>query len=258
MPYGRCQLCDEYHQLCNSHALPDALFRPILKKNSGKAIRAVDDETTPTSHTTDSWDTHQLCSACEERMNSQYDSYGISVFKGRKGRVQRTSTGISISGIECIRVRMFLLSVLWRMSKSAHHAYLNTLLPPRIQADLQTSLCDDRPYSASKLHIAVYRLHDFARDGKIESELFRDFVISPFLRRSRRSYSIVFIVFGFLIEICVPGLQLRHRKAASILSPNSTTMFAPLVDFSKVPEILELAVRLRWKEINGVSHITDD
>jgi hypothetical protein len=190
-------------------------------------------------------------------MNLQYDSYGIAVFKGHKGKIQRTPAGVSIEDIDSNRVRMFLLAVLWRMSKSVHEAYLNTYLPPRLQAELSSSFLTNRTYSASRLHVSVRRLHDATPTGAISAELFRDFVVSPFLRKHENSYSVLFVIFGFLVQIHVPGLQLRHRKLPDVLRSNSTTLFAPFIEFTTVSELFGLAVTLRRKEINGISHISD-
>ncbi len=192
MSYGRCHLCEELAELCNSHAIPNAQFRPILRQGSGSAITARDDAATPIALSSDSWSTDQLCSSCEALMNSEYDSYGISVFKGDAGSViRRTADGISFSNVDVGKVRMFILSVLWRMSTSVHHSYLNAHLPTDMKNSLREALFSRQKYTASKLHVRVQRLHDSTPEGGFRSEDFRSVVMSPFIRRHGKYYSIV-------------------------------------------------------------------
>ncbi len=255
MSYGRCHLCEELADLCNSHAIPNAQFRPILRQGSGSAITTRDDAVTPIALSSDSWSTDQLCCSCEALMNSEYDSYGISVFKGAAGSIRKTASGISFRNVNVGKVRMFILSVLWRMSTSVHHCYLNAHLPTDIKNSLREALFARQKYTASKLHVRVQRLHDSTPEGGFRSEDFRSVVISPFIRHHGKYYSICFLLFGFFVQVHIPSLPASERHRQHTLSANSSVFFAPFVEFVDVPELLQLGVRSLEKTINGLSRL---
>lgn len=255
MSSGRCHLCEQLAELCNSHAIPNAQFRPILRQGNGSAITTTDDAATPIALSSDSWSTDQLCSCCEALMNSEYDSYGISVFKGAVGSIRKTSSGISFGNIDVGRVRMFILSVLWRMSTSVHHSYLNAHLPTELKQTLRVALFSRRKYTASKLHVRVKRLHDSTPKDGFKSEDFRSIVMSPFIRDHDKYYSICFLLFGFFVQVYIPSIPASERQRKHILAVNSRVFFAPLVEFVDVPELFELSVRTLEKQINGLSRL---
>lgn len=257
MSYGRCLLCEEFAELCNSHAIPNAQFRSILRQGSGSAVMVRDDATTPIARSSDSWSTFQLCSTCEALMNAEYDSYGIAVFRGAAGSVRRTASGISFGNVDVGKVRMFILSVLWRMSTSVHHSYLNAHLPVVLKNSLREALFLRQKYTASKLHVRVQRLHDSTPEGGFRSEDFRCVVISPFIRSYDKNYSICFLLFGFVIQVYIPSLPATERQRQHTLSANSRVFFAPFVEFVDVPELLQLGVRSLEKSNNGLSRLPD-
>ncbi len=111
MKQGLCKLCYQLRALCNSHAIPDATFKHVFRQGSGKAVVALDDAKTPIRYSSDSWDVAMLCSDCEGKLNTQYDSYGIAIFHGSLGQMKEMKDGISFKGIDRQRLRMFFLSI---------------------------------------------------------------------------------------------------------------------------------------------------
>lgn len=257
MTYGKCHLCGKNAALCNSHAIPNAQFRPILREGGGAAITTKDDATTPIMRSSDSWSTDQLCASCEELMNSEFDSYGISVFKGRSGSIHKTASGVGFRDVDVNRIRMFILAVLWRMSSSVHHSYLNTHLPTEIKDSLRVAFMSRQKYTSSKLHVRIQRLHDSTRNGGFQDVDFRSVVMSPFIRRHGKYYSICFLLFGFFVQIYIPALPASERKSQYILSAGSRVFFAPFVEFVDMPELFNLGVRSLEKSNNGLSRLTE-
>jgi hypothetical protein len=258
MSQGRCQLCEELAELCNSHAIPNAQFRSILRVGGGSAITTKNDATTPITRSSDSWSTDQLCASCEALMNSEYDQYGISVFRGTTGSIRKISCGVSFSNVDVNRIRMFILSILWRMSTSVHDSYLNAHLSVEIKSSLREAFLSREKYTSSKLQVRIQRLHDSTPEGGIRSEDFRNMVLSPFVRSRGKYYSICFLLFGFFVQVYIPSLPASERQRQYILSANSRVFFAPFVEFVDVPELFELGVRSVEKSINGLSRIPDN
>lgn len=257
MHHGRCLLCERNTDLCQSHALPDALFRPLLRRSGGSAIRVTDDATTPVQLDSDSWKTPQLCAPCESLMNDEWDSYGIALFQGRQGQPRRTEAGITFSDIDAGRLRMFVLAVLWRMSVSVHPSYLNAHLPVNLRDELRHTLLSKGRYRSSALHVTLERLHDTTPGGFSRDE-FRDMVMAPFIRKHSGYYAIGFAMFGFVTQVYVPGPPSKARRSLPLVGSNGSIVFAPLLEFTEFPELFNVAVTALHKSVTGLSKLKDE
>ena len=120
---GLCKLCRNQWELCKSHAIPDAHFKQIIRRSAGKAVSITDDECTPNQYTHDGWQTYMLCKDCENLFNKTYDEYGINLLRDLKNDATYGSDGLTFKNIDRKKLRMFLLSILWRISESNHSMY---------------------------------------------------------------------------------------------------------------------------------------
>lgn len=256
MHHGCCLLCEQITDLCLSHALPDALFRPLLRSNGGSAIRVTDDLTTPVELDSDSWKTPQLCGPCESLMNDEWDSYGIALFQGRNVTVRRTEAGITFANIGAGRLRMFVLAVLWRMSVSVHPSYLNAHLPDDTREELRRTLLARGRFRANALHVTLQRLHD-TTPGGFSRDQFKDMVMAPFIRRYPGYYTIGFAMFGFVVQVYVPGLPPKLRRSQHLVHSTGSIVFAPLLEFTAFPELFSLGVNALHKSVTGLSKVKD-
>lgn len=254
MTYARCLLCEQLADLCQSHAMPDALFRPLLRRGGGSAIRVVDDASTPVQLDSDSWKTPQLCAPCEALMNDEWDGYGIAVFQGRRGNARPSEDGVSIEDVDAVRLRMFLLSVLWRMAVSVHPSYLNAHLPTAIREKLRRAFLARQPYTAGTLHVTLQRLHDSTQGG-FSRDQFKEMVMAPFLRRHPACYLVGFCMFGFVVQVYVPGLPPKPRRTLHLVGSSATIVFAPRLEFTAFPELFGLAVTTLGKQVTGLTKV---
>jgi len=226
----------------------------MLRQGSGAAVHAVDDARTPITRSSDTWSTPQLCSGCETLMNDEWDRYGIAVFKGRIGTVRSTPAGVTLSGIDSGRLRMFVLAVLWRMSTSLHAAYLNAQLPVVIKEELRRTLLTKKRFSGSFLQVTLQRLHDSTAEG-FSRESFRDVAMAPFVRSGSDCNAIGFLMFGFLVRIFVPSVPFRLRRSSHLVASAGYLVFAPRLEFVDFPELFDLGVRSLYKIDAGLSEV---
>lgn len=252
---GICRLCEERRDLCFSHALPESAFRLALRECSGKAIAITDDETTPVQFSSDTWDVDLLCSACEGNLNKRYDAYGIGVLRGHVGRVRRGEYGVTFTGIDRQRIRMFCLSVLWRVSVSHHDCYSNIDLPNLWEGELHRVLQHGGKVRGSIYTVAIYRLRDSTPDG-FSYESLRSLVTAPFARKFKDgSVSVCFVFFGFFVEIFLPKAPTKLMKKPGVLTGFSPVFMAPFQEILEVPELLNLMVRGLHKHESGLSRV---
>lgn len=256
MSAGICRLCLQTAELCDSHALPNSLFNYILRKNDGKAIVITDDSTTPVQYSSDTWETKLLCATCEANFNRQYDAYGIAVFRGYEGVIHKDTSGVSLLRIDCRRLRMFFLSLLWRISVSRHASYANVSLPAEWEEDLRLALLAGRVIPSSRYNVAVFRLRDSTKVGGFTPETLRGFITAPFPRRSKELgvVSVCYAFFGFFVETFLPRLPPAMSRYRGVLKPGPVHM-APYVEILEVPEIMWLLVRGLEKHEQGKTRV---
>lgn len=257
--YQLCKLCEKHHKLCDSHALPMAMFRQIFKKreSAGKLIVVVDDEKTPTHYSSDSWSTLSLCKNCERLLNDKYDSFGIKFFQGGIVKPIKSDDGVLFKNLDTNRLKLFILSILWRMHISDHENYAKVIIPENYASELRLVLLEKSNMPKNFMHVKINRLHDMGDNATLDLSDFSDFVITPFIRVPKKSssYTICFVLFGFFVEVFLPRIPIGFRNAPNIIGRNKNEFFAPFIQFSEVPEILSAAVSAVRKDIEGISRI---
>lgn len=114
---GPCRLCDQEADLCRSHIIPEFLYKPF-DKSQGSTRISPGSEHRPQFVQTGSWQ-RMLCASCESRL-SRYERYFRTVWYGPKAlRPKIPPAEVAwIFGLDYHSIRMFMLSVLWRVSAS--------------------------------------------------------------------------------------------------------------------------------------------
>ena len=255
MRLGTCRLCEQTRELCDSHALPNSLFNYILRKSDGKAVAVIDDPTTPVRYSADTWDTELLCQDCEESLNNRFDRYGMGVFRGNIGASSRGSEGVTFAGINQRRLRMFFLSVLWRISVSSHPNYSNIDLPYAWEHELHDALRAGRHVPGARFTVAVYRMRDSTPIDGFDAEALRNFIMAPFGRDFGTFISVCFLFLGYFVEVFLPRVPKAYSKRPGVLYGNSTVFMAPYVELLDIPEIVRILVRGLQKEDVGLSKV---
>ena len=160
---GVCKLCDVDTNLCKSHAIPDAIFRRLFRKFSGKAIKLSGDEII--GYTSDSWWDYQLCAACERKLNVAYDKKAIKYLVHEECRVPY-GNGVILKSVVPRVLRMFYISVLWRAVNSRHPVYASLAcnVDSAILKDVKNYILNGVDYPENKCMVTLYYLYD--RDRK--------------------------------------------------------------------------------------------
>ena len=256
--FGLCKLCEVRKELCLSHSLPASAFNYIFSRPSasGKAVAVTNDAGTPVDYSSDSWDVYLLCGTCERYLNEAYDSYGIGVFKGEQCTVQRNDYGVTFSGVNRQRLRMFVLSLLWRVSVSTHPAYSNIDLPCEWERELHAALQSRASVRSSVFTVGVYRLRESSGIPSLSMNNLRSMVLAPFARDFQVCISVCFLLFGFLIEVFLPRLPRKGTRTIGALSGTSPVFLAPYQEVAAFPELLALLIAGIEKHEAGLSRVS--
>jgi hypothetical protein len=251
MRTGLCRLCLNRRPLCASHALPDSAFNYILRKNAGKAIVITDDATSPARNSSDTWDAELLCEDCEQKLNRSYDAYGMAVFRGHEGSVRADRDAVDFLRIDRQRLRMFLLSIVWRVSVSNHPNYSNIDLPHAWEEDLRRAFDEERKIPDNRYTVALYKMRDSTPVGGFSNDDLRSFIAAPFGRSYGSFISVCFSFMSFFVETFFPSTPAQFAKGRGVVFGRSPVLSVPYVEVLEVPEIMNVLVSALRKELEG-------
>lgn len=256
MTTGKCQLCDKIKDLCDSHSIPDSALKYLFRRSSGKAISLIGDDETAIQYTQESWDVPLLCKSCEENLNESYDLYGLLVLRGNACEVKKTSYGVTFTGIDKNRFRMFILSTIWRISISPHKCYGNIELPNELEEELKNGIVTQRQAKKSLFHVALYRMTDSSGVQGFSNEELRGLVCAPFARQFPNLFSMCFVMLGFFVEVFVGKMPKKFRSKPGILNGSSGIFMAPHIELLDIPELVNVLGKCLEKHEQGNTKIT--
>ena len=188
-------------------------------------------------------------------LNQRYDVYGMSVFRGHGIGVHKDASGVSLLRVDRRRLRMFFLSLLWRISVSSHPNYSNIDLPFQWEEDLRLALVKKIPIPQSRYTVAVYKLRDSTPEGGFSNEDLRNFIMAPFGRSYGNFISVCYPFLGFFVEVFLPKVPAQFMKRPGILSGTSPVFRSPYTEVLDIPEIMQVMVRGLDKHLSGKSHV---
>lgn len=254
----KCKLCRIKSELCNSHAIPDSVFRSLFKKGNGQAIKLSSNERSPNCKSQDSWATEQLCNSCETKLNINFDQYGLNLLRGKVGEIEKGSEGVHFLNIDTLKFRSFVLSVFWRGAVSEHENYKTIEVSSGFLELIRSSLVRSAKVSKNSCTVFVQRLVDTTEGGFSESNL-RELVVSPFPRtyevRGHPYSSITMIFLGFCFEIFPSPIHSSEKISQFALGHCKSSYTFPYLEITEIPEVLDLMVSSLRKENQGLSNV---
>ena len=247
-----CLMCENKSELQNSHAIPDAFFRRILKSNAGKAIVVPGGGDEPIHYSSDSWATDQLCSSCEKLLNNSYEKYAIKTLRGSGCKIIKHGQGVSFVEVKGKLLVSFFISIFWRAANSKHPNYSKVMIPEPWNSNIKARLFSNQNIPANLATVKVSRLIDRTLNDGFGLDDLKGVMLTPFYRKvAHRKYSFCFTFEGFFIEIFTPGLSLKSREQSGVLSNQMRILSVPFIDIFDIPEMEEVLIEGYGKYVDG-------
>ena len=186
---AHCKLCLKNEPLRHSHIIPEFSYKPMYDDKHRFMIVSAD-ASEPVRHKFKGLREYLLCDACEQRLGI-HESYVSRVLFGGVGFTGTTKgSNHHISGQEYSNIRLFHLSLLWRMGISTLPLFKNVVLGSHEEKLRQMLLTDD-PSEPNQYGFicAVARI-----DGKLSS----DWIVEPTRGRIGPHHIYQIIVSGLL------------------------------------------------------------
>lgn len=249
-------MCLQPEKLCNSHAIPNSYFRAIFKsQENGRAIAISSKPNQEIKLSQDSWATKQLCSSCETKLNENYEKYCIDLLNRKIGSFEKKRNGVQAVGINTGKLRDYVISILWRASKSTHPSYSQVKLSDKLNESLRFALNTLNSPSKRLLSIRIFRLID-TTEGGINKDTLRNAVLSPFMRdyelANAFGKSVCFVFHGFLFEIFPNGQPLNSTYKHEFVGYSKDAYFFNYVEICEVPELFDAMLIAYGKNDQGL------
>lgn len=245
---GICALCLADAELCESHAIPRAFIRPILRANGGSVI-LMPIGPGKIRRGGDVLKGKLLCALCEESTNKFIDAPAIRFLTNIKLQVDHG--GPSRADYLAKDLAIFAVSVLWRAS------LLPGYTPVRIDRTMRERIRhliirrEDSPLKLFSMRIG--RLVD-RTPGGFDRKSLSDFIFPPSGHvTDHAQQKVTMAMHGIIFELGFPRLRANSLQRPGYLKDGSMTVSLPDYDIFQSEPIVAALVSGYGKELRGHS-----
>ncbi len=202
----------------NSHIIPEFIYRPLYDAKHRFRSAQITER---------AWEWEQkgfreplMCANCELKF-SKLEHYASNDFFGRPlptPQSQGRANAIVITGLDYARMKLFLLSVLWRAAAATHGFFRHVDLGPH-EEKIRLLLMSDTPGSPDEYACFVCSL-------KFDGDVFRDFFVEPTPSRVSGHRCIRFVFSGFIFFYFVSSHPLPDSTSRLILQRSGQLVIA--------------------------------
>jgi hypothetical protein len=145
---GQCRLCGATAQLRESHIIPKFLYREagIIGHQKKFDIPCLNFPEHSLLNKQDGFKEHLFCNECETTRLSPLERYARQQFYGPGSPLKSVpAKGFFWSGLDYAQMKLFTVSILWRMSLSSHDFYHKVSLGDKHENRMRKMLIDKNP-----------------------------------------------------------------------------------------------------------------
>lgn len=242
--HGRCRLCLAEGPLCNSHVIPEFLYKPLYDEKH--RLTVFDAELGELSRKPQKGTReYLLCDSCETKL-SQHERYVQRLLSG-KLNIQSVvyDHWVTLSGLDYEAVRLFGLSVLWRASVSSRPGFHRVLLGPHEEPIRRMIHAGDPGQPDQYPFFLTLLTQEGADPGGIVS--------TPIQARPDGHRTYVFVFGGLLWAFVVSshGAPRVVRALAITTNGDATVPISAVTNFRFIVQFFERAARRQRDDRNG-------
>lgn len=220
MPSGICQLCGGTRELSFSHIFPEFFY----ESNYDEQHRFVSVTSHPMHRprsTQKGFREHLLCAQCETQF-ARYESYAATLLR-LADAASSTPGGIALHDVDFKTLRLFGLSLLWRMHVSRLHTFRTVDLGPHAEK-IRSMLQREEPGEPHEYGFALIKVTGLDTEGEI--------MIGPVPVRYHGARAYHFMARGYRWVFLV-SKESAALKGQFPPVGNDSTLFIPAVEHDK-------------------------
>jgi hypothetical protein len=203
---GICKLCGEHSELQNSHIIPE-FFYDLIYDEKPRRFRVIPTDSSPKiEFEQQGLREHLLCRKCEGKFGQLEDYVKRAFVDGkiadrRRAQAIQMQDCIVLQNLDYRKFKLFLLSLLWRMSIATQDFFANVSLGRKHEEKIRAALLSGDPLQPEDYPCAVELL-------TLGGQFYQDFFVKPYcLRGAFRIYMTVIagLRFSFFVGGCAPS-----------------------------------------------------
>jgi hypothetical protein len=164
-----CPYCQESKLLADSHIIPMGIWR--LKDSGTGFLESSSDSHLPPKKIPKGWYEKLLCKDCDGDLGRDFDQYGRDFFASESewtvhtlGPVGAQHSFSEVSNYDHAKLKLFILSVLWRASLAKDPAFSSIKLLTQQESRLRNMLKDKDPGDVPEFGCAIFKYFDDGRN----------------------------------------------------------------------------------------------
>jgi hypothetical protein len=193
---SECALCEQPRRLCLSHVIPEFMYASLYdEKHRFWQLSSLPHRRN--RQLQKGFRERLLCGDCEQRFG-RWERYARDVFFGGAAtQPVQTETGLLFSGLEYKRLKLFLLSLIWRLGVTSVHQLRGISLGPYEEV-LRSRLLAEDPGAYTSFPALVTAL-------TFNRKHISDLIVPPHHTRVHGQRVWTVVICGFLFYFFVSG-----------------------------------------------------
>lgn len=193
-----CKLCGTVAKLCKSHIVPEFAYQSLYDSQH-RFIEVTDVKKGRVRKAQKGYWEHLLCPLCEARIN-EFEKHSCHFFsEPLPPHILKSNRVRKFPNVSGEKLKLLLLSILWRASVSSLPTYRHVRLGPH-ESKIKEMILRQEAGSPEDYAVLICPLH-------LDGEHLKDFTVEPTHQQfsGRRCYRFVFSGFLFYIFVCSHG-----------------------------------------------------
>lgn len=167
-----CNFCKKEKILCKAHLVPESFFRfmyPDGKVEGDSLLMLKEGAKYPKRRRIGFYDDNILCKECDSFIGKTYDEYGKFVFLDKEPVPVRgvdSPQALVFENVDPVKLKLFILSILWRYSISNMEEIKFLRLPEKFVEKLHAMIKNKDPGTIHDFSVVVCR---FDYSGRVKN-----------------------------------------------------------------------------------------
>lgn len=225
-----CKLCLQEKQLCRSHIVPEFFHKSMYDEKHrffGLSIKPENKVQLFQKGITE----RLLCRECEQQLG-RYERYASRVlYGGEKISINKSKNLLHLSNLDYKKIRLFLLSIIWRFSINKNSTYNTATLGPH-EDTIRKMILEENPGEPEKYPCLMVIV-------TLDGNHIHDIIIPPSLNKVNGHFVWRVVVGGLLLSFFISNHKIPAIINAATIRKEGTAII-PIKEITEMEFLYKL------------------